>query len=65
MILVKKQRDPDQKKSRKHRNRVKRFKEVNETEGRKLTEEWTLVEDIREVEKYEDDREEFSDSEEQ
>lgn len=33
VILVKKQRDPDQKKSRKHRNRVKRFKEVNETEG--------------------------------
>ncbi|KNB44176.1 hypothetical protein JH06_1905 [Blastocystis sp. subtype 4] len=55
VILVKKQRDPDQKKSRKHRNRVKRFKEVNETE----------VEDIREVEKYEEDREEFSDSEEQ
>ena len=44
---------------------MKRFKEVNETEGRKLTEEWTLVEDIREVEKYEEDREEFSDSEEQ
>ena len=49
MILVKKQRDPEKKKVRKHLNRMKAFKGTEETPA----------EDSKEIEMYEEDREQY------
>ena len=55
MILVKKQRDPEKKKVRKHHNRMKAFKGAEETGA----------EESKEIEMYEEDREQYLNEEEE